>query len=720
MHLSISKKIPGLILLASLATAAAGGFAGYFLGGKEIVSLQETLLKDVAKERKAVFDSLFASIGEDLRISSTSPLTTEAIDEFTTSWDELEGSPEYTLQQLYVSGNPNPESEKQKLADANDGSRYSEVHRKYHPAFLKFLSERGYYDVFLINSRGDIVYTAYKEPDFATNILEGKWRDTALGNLFKKLQSATASDALAFENFKPYGPSHDAPASFIGAPVIKDGTFIGAIVFQFPIKKFQEFIQSRTGLGETGELYLISNGFVMHGNDEKYKDGIEWVDEKSAMYPIVHQALKDTKAGEVASWQDVPSYKQDDAVLRIDAAGEFAGTPFVVVVEKDMEEIQHIVKILRNDTLIGNIAAIFVVVMIGYVVSSRSLTNPLMHMIGLMNRLTNSDKSFTVPMQDRKDEIGDLARAVENAKNTALNADRMMEEQQFEAKAKENQQNKITRLIKEFDAKASAAVTTVASAATQLYQTAEVMAQAVTQANSRSAGAASASMQTTGNVQAVASAAEEMSSSVQEISRQVTQSTQAVELAVKSASNADEVAKTLVAASAQIGDVVQLISDIANQINLLALNATIESARAGAAGKGFAVVASEVKNLAQQTGKATEDIAQQVQHVQGVAGEVSKVLDVIRDSISRVNEYSGGIASAIEEQSAVTNEIAKNMQIASSGVEEITANIEGVTSAAQNAEMSTKQVLDASRTLSEQSEMLNKEIRAFLAGIQAA
>jgi methyl-accepting chemotaxis protein len=210
-----------------------------------------------------------------------------------------------------------------------------------------------------------------------------------------------------------------------------------------------------------------------------------------------------------------------------------------------------------------------------------------------------------------------------------------------------------------------------------------------------------------------------MSSSVREIANQVSRSNEVVAEAVRRAAKADEAAQSLSIVSQSINDIIKLIQEIASQISLLALNATIESARAGEAGKGFAVVASEVKNLAHQTTTATKDIAKQIEAVQNASKDVSEVLISIKDAIAHVSQYSSGIASAVEEQSAVTNEIAVNMHAAAQGVEKIHTNIGEITTSTSSADNSTKEVLQASQTLSREAEKLSGEVSEFLQAIKA-
>jgi methyl-accepting chemotaxis protein len=221
-------------------------------------------------------------------------------------------------------------------------------------------------------------------------------------------------------------------------------------------------------------------------------------------------------------------------------------------------------------------------------------------------------------------------------------------------------------------------------------------------------------------VQTVAASAEELTSSIGEISRQVTQSSQITAKAVQEARRTDTIVRALSEGADKIGQVVDLITNIAGQTNLLALNATIEAARAGEAGRGFAVVASEVKSLAQQTARATEEIGAQIAQVQSATNDAVEAIKGITGTIEEVSGIAATIAAAVEEQGAATAEIARNVQQVSESTQEVTSNITGVSQAAQEASVAVSHVLGNANDVSNQASRLSVEVDSFVGLIRAA
>ena len=279
---------------------------------------------------------------------------------------------------------------------------------------------------------------------------------------------------------------------------------------------------------------------------------------------------------------------------------------------------------------------------------------------------------------------------------------------------------KVDVLLQGFETNASGMVGVVARSATELETTAQMMSVTAQQTTNQTTAVAAAAEEASSNVQAVASAAEELAASVTEISRRVMQSSKVAGKAEEDAQRTDALVRELAQASQMIGDVIGLINNIAGQTNLLALNATIEAARAGDAGKGFAVVASEVKSLAQQTTKATGEIAQQIAHVQGATQQAVSAIQDIAATIREIHEISTSIASAVEEQGAATQEIARNVQEAARGTQQVTENIHGVSQGADSVRGAASKLLGSAGELSRQADRLSGEVTRFIADVKAA
>ncbi len=355
------------------------------------------------------------------------------------------------------------------------------------------------------------------------------------------------------------------------------------------------------------------------------------------------------------------------------------------------------------------------------VVIIRGITGPIQAMTSVMGQLAEGNTDAEVPARDQRDEIGVMAQAVQVFKENAIRMSAMREEQeQAERQAQEDKHRAMNELADQFEQRIKGVVESVSASAHQLQSSAQSMSAAADQSSQQASTVASASEEASSNVQTVASASEELSSSISEISRQVVDSARIANEATEEAERTNHTVEGLNVAAQKIGDVVELINDIASQTNLLALNATIEAARAGEAGKGFAVVASEVKNLATQTAKATDEIAGQVSSMQEETVQAVDAIKGIGGTIGRINEIATSISSAVEEQGAATSEISRNVQEAARGTQDVSSNITGVTQAAQETGSTATQVLTASNELNQQSDTLRTEVESFLEQVRAA
>jgi methyl-accepting chemotaxis protein len=403
-----------------------------------------------------------------------------------------------------------------------------------------------------------------------------------------------------------------------------------------------------------------------------------------------------------------------------------------------------------DEIVLGERAILLIVLMaitlalaVGVVFMSRKVSAAIAQMTAVCKAIDRGDFESRVINITEKGDVGDLMHSINDAVDRAdayvresaaslgyvaenkyfrrileggmtgafLNASRAVNAAAGAIEKKVKDFGKVTQA---FEANVKTVIGTVASAATELQSTAESMESIAKTTSERSAAVAAASEEASTNVQTVASAAEELSASISEISRQVSQSSKIAATAVETAKNADNRIQGLAQAAQKIGEVVELITSIADQTNLLALNATIEAARAGDAGKGFAVVAAEVKNLANQTAKATEEIGTQIGGIQSSTKEAVGAIGEISKIIGEISQTSSAIAAAVEEQGAATQEIARNVEQASKGTGEVASNVVEVTKAANETGQAAAQVLEAAGELSRQSEGLGKNIDEFL------
>ena len=419
-----------------------------------------------------------------------------------------------------------------------------------------------------------------------------------------------------------------------------------------------------------------------------FKDGKRWMGEAvvlNAAYLLSYEPLKD-------------------------AEGKVVGA---IVVGLKAGEFYALIGELTWRIVLVALLSTVVMTLLMYLLVKRELS-VLRGLNGVMAALSRKEFAVEVSGTGRRDEIGEMARSVEGFKESLARAEALDGEQRRSQAEAESRRTEMAAVTKNFAEGIEVVVRNLTAAAGSLRASAEHLTATAGRTLTETSNVANASEQASANVETVAAAAEELSASISEIRRQVYEASKVAQRAVDEAQKTTGTVRGLAEAAQKIGEVVNLINDIAAQTNLLALNATIEAARAGEAGKGFAVVAGEVKNLANQTGKATEDIQNQVTAIQAETQHAVAAISDIARTIGTISDITQAVASAVDEQGKATQEIAVNVQRASAGTSEVSVSISSVTEYASNTGTSAETVLQAANALSGESGQLRDQVSSFL------
>jgi methyl-accepting chemotaxis protein len=455
---------------------------------------------------------------------------------------------------------------------------------------------------------------------------------------------------------------------------------------------------------------------AISSTDDKIMQGLK---ESSALLEEYRQAL--SKLVENAkSIQELVAEMADSAAAIVKGAGAMKADLL-----SDQQRLES-----ESDAIVGETERLIVMLAAGgfllggalALLLGKGISRPMTAMCKAMRELAGGRFDVVLPGLGRRDELGEMAGAVEEFKLQAV----AKAERDARAQDAQNQANSAARRTElihfadEFEAAVGSIVSNVSASAVQLEQAAGTLTRTAETTQNLSNRVAGASEQASSNMQSVATATEELSTSVDEIGRRVRESNKIAEAAVVQAQQTDGRIGKLSRAAQEIGDVVKLITAIAEQTNLLALNATIEAARAGDAGRGFAVVAAEVKSLASQTAKATDEISSHILGMQGATQESVAAIKEIGGTIAQISSIASSIASAVEQQSSATQEIARSVQTVAQGTEEAAANIMQVNRGATETGSASEEVLNSAKSLSTESTRLREELGRFMANIRAA
>ena len=406
MKLMLKHKLPALVIGVALVTGLGLSLSAYFLGSNALRQQSQERLQAVSDARASQVARYFGDIRDDLVERAAEARTHEALAAFSAAYGEIKanGDAAASLQKTYIDDNPNPLGSKHLLDAGAGGSSYDGVHATYHPDFRGLLESRGYYDIFLFDAAGNLVYTVFKEADFATNFaMGGKWAETDLGAAFRSGMALKAGQTALFD-FQPYAPSGDVPAAFISTPVVdENGTALGVMAYQMPIGRINAAMAGQEGLGETGATLLVGNSGFLRA-DTALSDADD-VLATQLDTPLIADALANgTAAGEIS---DLFGQTYDAVASRVN----IDGLDWDVIAVQQSDELAQPVNALRDAMSLIVVALLIGAGLAGWLFA-RGITGPIGKLTGTMNALSEGNLDVAVPGTERSDELGNMAAAV--------------------------------------------------------------------------------------------------------------------------------------------------------------------------------------------------------------------------------------------------------------------------------------------------------------------
>ncbi len=705
----ISLKLPIAMIALTLLAGLAVGAIGYVNGQSGLKAAVEKELQSLARSHAELLDTKLKSVRADLQAMAGSEL---ALLLAQASLPKPKGD-EPLREKTYFTA-PGSAQERMKLDGSELKTSYSFLHMEAHAFFQSSLTAGGYADIYVVNLKGDVIYSVGKSDDFFEPVNGRKLGSTPLEQLFALAKDAHEGTQQT-SDFAYYSFADGTPAIFLAQPIFEpkgpgERGFGGMIAVRLNVDYFDAILADREGLGETGQLFLTDVGGRVLSNMPRTPEATAL--REARPYHVLQTVADGVSVGVEAS-------TQEGDMLVAATPIRFLDREWYVIAERSMVESLAAIHRMAVSMAIGTLIVIALAGAFA-IVFARSITTPLTRLTHIMETLAGGQTEVDLHAVSGTDEISAMTRTVIVFRDNAIERERLAAAQDLENAAREERVRRLEHLIGGFEDTISRSLANLEQANRQLGSISEEVEKASDDVAEQAGNAGKAVTIAAENVTSAAASTEELAASIAEISQQAGKSTDVAKRAVNSVSGTFETMQVLSTAADRIGEVIGLIKDIASQTNLLALNATIEAARAGEAGKGFAVVAAEVKQLAEQTSRATEDITLQIESIQNSSETAVAAIEDVTSIISNMEELASSVASAVVEQDAAVQMIAENASRASSRSEEGAERMAAVGSAAEHARATGQELERLANSLADQGALIQREISNFLQEVRAA